>query len=317
MNISIISLLSLLLDDQETMKLLRTEITPFINESLYIDKREQPFLWSPFHSRPSFHAHPEMELVFVEQGFGKRIIGNRVEPFEAGDMVFIGSNVPHVWLSDPAFYEEGSTLRSKVIITYFNSKIFNQLLGSLKEFDQIRRMVQQATKGIRIYGRTRNVIAEQLKSLSATSGFEKVNGMLQIMHLISTSHDKRYILSHAPVQANADDTDKLVIAINFVKNNVDKPIYLQQVAALACMTESSFSRYFKQRMKKNFSTFLTELRIENAKELLLQGDLSVKEVVYRCGYDSLAHFYKLFKDQTGLSPTQYKANCRQTPIHRL
>ncbi|RQP19046.1 MAG: helix-turn-helix domain-containing protein [Parapedobacter sp.] len=299
------------------MKLLRTEITPFINEPLYIDKREQPFLWSPFHSQPSFHAHPEMELVFVEEGFGKRIIGNQVEPFEAGDMVFIGSNVPHIWLSDPAFYEEGSTLKSKVIITYFNPTIFNQLLGSLKEFDQIRRMVQQAAKGIRIYGRTRNIIAEQLRSLSATSGFEKVNGMLQIMHLISTSHDKGYILPHAQARTNADNADKLVTAINFIKNNLDKPIYLQQAAALACMTESSFSRYFKQRMKKNFSTFLTELRIEKAKELFLQSDLSVKEVAYRCGYDSLAHFHKLFKDFTGLSPAKYKSDYHLfNPLHR-
>src|SRR5690606_33020645 len=120
----------------------------------------------PFHPQPSFHAHPEMELVFVEEGFGKRIIGNRIEPFEAGDMVFIGSNVPHVWLSDPVFYEEGSTLTSKVIITYFAPAIFNQLLGSLKEFDQIRQMVQQAAKGIRIYGQTRNIIAGRLKALS-------------------------------------------------------------------------------------------------------------------------------------------------------
>jgi len=295
------------------MKLLRTEITPLTNEPLYIDTREQSFLWSPFHSQPSFHAHPEMELVFVEEGFGKRIIGNRVEPFEAGDMVFIGSHVPHIWLSDPAFYEQGSTLKSKVIITYINPAIFNQLLGSLKEFDQIRGMVQQAAKGIRIYGRTRNVIAERLKSLSATSGFEKVNGVLQIMHLISTSSDKGYILPHAPIRIGSSGEDKLIIAINFVKENLDRPIYLQEVAALTCMTEPSFSRYFKQRMKRNFSTFLTELRMERAKELFLQGDASVKEVAFHCGYDSLAHFHKLFKDHTGLSPAKYKSRYRFTP----
>jgi len=300
---------------KKAMKLLRTEITPFTNEPLYIDAREQPFLWSPFHPQPSFHAHPEMELVFVEEGFGKRIIGNRVESFEAGDMVFIGSNVPHVWLSDPAFYKEGSTLTSKVIITYLDPIIFNRLLGSLKEFDQIRRMIAQATKGIRIYGQTRNIIAERLKALSTVSGFEKVNGMLQIMHLISTSHDKGYILPYALTRKSSTDVDKLVIAIDFVKKNLDKPIYLRQVASLACMTEPSFSRYFKQRMKKNFSTFLTELRIEKAKELFLQSDFSVKEVAYRCGYDSLAHFHKLFKAYTGLNPAKYRISVNPATLH--
>jgi len=302
------------------MKLLHTEITPFVNDPLYIDQREQPFLRSPFHSEPSFHAHPEMELVFVEEGFGKRIIGNRVEPFEAGDMVFIGSDVPHVWLSDPAFYEKESTLRSKVIITYFNPAIFNQLLGTLKEFEQIREMVQQAAKGIRIYGRTRNIIAERLKALSKASGFEKVSGILQVMHLISTSRDKGFILPHPQANENiaggTDRADKLVKVITFLKNNLDKPLYLQQAASLACMTESGFSRYFKQRMNKKFSVFLTELRMEKAKELLLQHDVSIKEVAYRCGYDSLAHFYKLFKAHTGTSPAAYKSGCRPlTPLH--
>src|SRR5690606_18967266 len=129
----------------------------------------------------------------------------------------------------------------------------------------------------------------------------------------STSSDKGYILPHAPIRTGSSGEDKLIIAINFVKENLDRPIYLQEVAALTCMTEPSFSRYFKQRMKRNFSTFLTELRMERAKELFLQGDASVKEVAFHCGYDSLAHFHKLFKDHTGLSPAKYKSRYRFTP----
>ena len=289
------------------MRLLQTEITPLINDPLHIDTREQPFLWSPFHNKPSFHAHPEMELVFVEEGYGKRIIGNKIESFEAGDMVFIGSNVPHIWLSDPVFYDSATPMKSKVIVTYFNPTIFAQLFDSLKEFDSIRQMVHEASKGIRIYGETRNLIAKRLTSLASTSGFEKVDGLLQIMHLISVSREKKLILSQGLERTDDMDTDRLVMAINYVKANLDKPIYLHEVAELACMTESSFSRYFKQRMKKTFSAFLTELRLERAKEFLIQDGRSVKEIAHLCGYDSLAHFYKLFKSHTGVSPAQYKA----------
>lgn len=290
------------------MRLLQTEITPLINAPLHIDTREQPFLWSPFHTKPSFHSHPEMELVFVEKGYGKRVIGNKIESFEAGDMVFIGSNVPHVWLSDPAFYERTTPMKSKVIVTYFNPTIFAQLFDSLKEFDDIRQMVNEASQGIRIYGKTRNTIARRLKSLATASGFEKVDGLLQIMHLISVSREKRLILPNDLANTTDTDTDRLIAAINFVKTNLEKPIYLQEVAELACMTESSFSRYFKQRMKKTFSAFLTELRLEKAKALLIQDGRSVKEVAHLSGYDSLAHFYKVFKNYTGVSPAQYKAD---------
>ena len=73
------------------MKIEKTEITPRLNSYISVNKREECFFQSPFH------YHPELELVYVLESNGKRIVGNSVEPFEAGDMVFLGSNIPHVW----------------------------------------------------------------------------------------------------------------------------------------------------------------------------------------------------------------------------
>src|SRR5665647_2800913 len=100
------------------MRITKTEITPFINNPLYIEFRDDPYLYSLNYAQPSFHEHPELQLTFILEGYGKRIIGNKVTRFEPGDMVFIGSNIPHIWLSDPIFYEKGSVLRSKVITVY-------------------------------------------------------------------------------------------------------------------------------------------------------------------------------------------------------
>lgn len=288
------------------MKLLKTEITPITNEPLYVDARQQPFLWSPFHSQPSFHSHPEMELTFIEEGFGKRIIGDTIEPFEDGDMVLIGPNVPHMWLSDPTFYKPGSTLRSKAIVTYFDSSIFIPFFNALKEFDEIKMTIREAAKGIRIFGDTRNIIANRLAQLATATGFRKVNGLLEIIHLISSSVEKHFILDNQTHIGNNIQRDKFVEVIHYIKTNLDRPIYLHEVAEIACLTEPSFSRLFKQRMKKTFSAFHAELRIARAKELLLAGRLSVKEVAYHCGYNSLAYFHMLFKKQVGMCPLQFK-----------
>ncbi len=59
---------------QFVIKLLQKEITPLINEFLHIDVRNQSFLSSPFYTNTSFHAHSELELVFIFVGAGKRII---------------------------------------------------------------------------------------------------------------------------------------------------------------------------------------------------------------------------------------------------
>ncbi|WP_143307229.1 AraC family transcriptional regulator [Chitinophaga vietnamensis] len=290
------------------MKLLKTEITPLINDVMHVDVREQTFLSSPYHLQPSFHSHPELELVFIMEGHGKRIIGNKIEPFSAGDMVFIGSNVPHLWLSDPVFYEENSGLRSKAIVTYFNPKIFMQIFESIKEFDGIREMIRQSSKGIRILGETRNLIAQKLMALSNIKGFEKVEGLLQIMHLIAISAEKEFIVNEAPDHYDELYPDRLMEVIKFIKENLHEQITLRQVADIACMTEQSFCRFFKKRTKKGFSQFLSELRIAQACQLLIRSNKAISDIAYLCGYNSSSHFSRVFKDRTGVSPLQYRAS---------
>lgn len=294
------------------MKLLKTEITPLINEMTHIEMRQQPFLSSPFHSQPSFHSHPELELTFIVEGYGKRIIGNKVEPFESGDMVFIGSNVPHIWLSDPAFYEEDAQLQSRVIVTYFNPKTFLHIFDTLKEFEGIREMIRQSSKGIRIFGATKDIIADKLIALSEKKGFEKIEGLLHIMNMISVSTEKSFIVTNEPDHYDDLYPDRLIDVLKFIKDNLHEPISLKQVADIACMTEQSFCRFFKKRTKKSFSHFLSDLRISQACEMLIQTDKSIVDIAYLCGYNTSSHFCRVFKEYTGVSPLRYKTNANKS-----
>lgn len=288
------------------MRLVHTEITPLINEFLCIELRNQQFLQSPYFSQPVFHAHPEMELLFVLEGYGTRIIGDTVESFEAGDMVFIGSNVPHVWLSDAAFYKDHTKLQSRLIISYFNPQKFKDVFEGVKEFSQIRDMLRQSTRGIRILGNTRAQIADKLFELVNKSGFEKIDGMLQILHMISISNEKSYIINTELEETDRQHTDRLIEVIRYIKDHLHTQISLKQVAEIACMTEQSFCRFFRNRTKKSFSQYLLDQRISYACTLLIQTDKSISEISDMCGYKSSSHFCKVFKDQISQSPYQYK-----------
>lgn len=292
---------------QNKMRLLRTQITPLINDSLFVELRSQSFLASPFHGQPCFHSHPELELVFILEGYGKRIIGDKVEPFESGDMVFIGSNVPHVWLSDPDFYKEDSHLESKVIVTYFNPQIFQQMFDSVKEFEEIKEMIAQASKGIKIFGESKQIIADKLLALTSAKGFEKVEALLRIMHIISVSSEKSFIANDDINELESQNSDKLIEVVNFIKNNLHEQISLKQVADIACMTEQSFCRYFKKRTKMSFSQYLLEARMANARKILIEHDGPISDIAYLCGYNSSSHFCKVFRDHTGQSPYQYRS----------
>lgn len=289
------------------MQLFQTQITPFINESIHVDIRTQNFLSSPFHSQPTYHAHPELELVFIQEGFGKRIINNKIDSFGPGDMVFIGSNVSHVWLSDPIFYEKDSLLKSKVIVTYFNHKLFDSI-SSFKEFSNIYQLIDQASKGINIFGQTRKIVANELIELSKKEGIEKMQGVFKVLDIISKSNEKSVIVEKSEPWIGSSNKDKLIEVINFINENYQESISLKQMADVACITEQSFCRFFKRRTQKSFSQYIREIRISKAKDLLIQTNNSVIDIAHQCGYNSDSHFCRVFKDQVGKTPLKFKSS---------
>ena len=98
-------------------------------------------------------------------------------------------------------------------------------------------------------------------------------------------------------------------AIHLMKEDDDSPVSIQQVADELGMSEAGFSQYFKKVTGMSPKTFLTELRMEKAQELV--GRLSVTDAAMALGYDNVSHFIALFKARYGITPGQYKRNIEQ------
>ncbi len=283
------------------MKLLQTEISPGINSYLSLIERDDAFFKAPFH------FHPEMELVYVTESFGKRIIGDIIEPFCEGDLVFIGSNLPHVWMNDEVFFRENSNLKAKAIILYFNKNIFNKGFYDMKEAITINEFFKNAEKGARINGNTKEVITKKLKILLQKNGFEKVIGLFEIMHILSQSKDISFITSDGyNAQLKHSETDRLSAVYKYVQQNIKENISLATIANISNLTPQSFCRLFKKRTGKSFVEYLNEARISAACKYLLDTDWSISEIAYNCGYKTVSNFNKLFKNITGTSPKFYR-----------
>jgi AraC-like DNA-binding protein len=285
------------------MKIEKTEITPRLNSYISVNKREERFFQSPFH------YHPELELVYVLESNGKRIIGNSVEPFEAGDMIFLGSNIPHVWLNDEMYYRGIGKLKAKAIVIYFNKDIFGHLFYELNETKKIGTLFSNATRGISINGKTNILIAQKLKLLLKRTDFDIIVGLFEILSILSDSKDLKFINteSYTPAEDNSKN-DRLSIVFSHVKEHYMEDITLQSISKIAHLTPPSFCRLFKARTKKHFVEYLSEVRISNACRYLMESDRSISEVAYICGYKTVSNFNKLFKKITGLTPQAYKKN---------
>jgi len=221
-------------------------------------------------------------------------------------MVFIGSNVPHMWLSDPVYFEHNTKLVSKAITVFINPSIFNSLFELTSEMDDIRDLIQQASMGIHVFGKTRRIIADKLLKLANQNGFDKVMGLLQILNLLSVSTEKQLIIENVYEEESSPNADRLVKVIKYIKENFQSPLNLKEVAEIACMTKPSFCRFFKARTNKKFFQYLEEVRIDNACKLLIESDAPITDISYRCGYNSNSHFCKVFKDHMGKTPKQFR-----------
>ena len=284
------------------MKILQTEISPGINSYVSIIERDGAFFKAPFH------YHPELELVYILESFGKRIIGDKIESFNEGDMVFIGSNLPHVWLNDEIFYKRNSTLKSKAIVLYFNKNIFNQGFYEMKEAIKLNEFLKKAEKGICINGKTKTIIEKKLKTLLQKEGFEKIIDLFEVIHILSQSKDISFIASDGyTAQLKHTKTDRLADVYKYVQQNFKDSISLSAIAFISNLTPQSFCRLFKKRTGKNFVEYLNEMRIAEACKYLLDTDWTISEIAYNSGFKSVSNFNKLFKAITGTSPKLYKA----------
>ena len=284
------------------MKIEKTEVTS-LNSYISVIKRDEPFFQGPFH------YHPEVEMVYIIESHGKRIIGNVVEHFEAGDMVFLGSNIPHVWLNDEVYYRGIKKLKAKAIVVYFNKNILGQPFYELKEANKVIALFNQAIRGLNITGKTNTLIAQKLEALLKKRGFEIIIGLFEILSIISLSKDVTFINNEAYTPAvDKSKTDSFSEVFKFIKEHYSDDIRLSDVSKVANLTPESFCRLFKTKTKKRFVEFLNEVRVSNACKLLIQTDMSTSEVAYDCGYKTVSHFNKVFKKITGNTPKEYKKN---------
>ena len=238
------------------MKIEKTEITPSLNSYISVIKREEHYFQSPFH------YHPELELVYVIESYGKRIIGNSVESFEAGDMVFLGSNLPHVWLNDELYYGGISNLKAKSLVVYFNKDIFGPLFYELEQTSKIGALFTNAARGLSIKGKTNKLVAQKLEALTKKKEFDIIVGLFEILSILSSSKEYDFINTEAYSFTNEDSkTDRLSVVYKYVKEHYMEDISLADIAKVINLSPPSFCRLFKSKTKKHFIEYLAEFRI--------------------------------------------------------
>jgi AraC-like DNA-binding protein len=256
---------------------------------------------APQQSPPFWHYHPEIELVYVKGGSGKRHIGQHLSYYQSGDLVLIGSMLPHSGFTDRLTGNESET------VIQFNSDCFGSEFFGLEEMKDIEQLLQRAKSGIAFDGKVRKDIGARMEGLARHNKFNKLLELLKILQELSVTED--YTLLNADgfvFEVENSDNDRINILFDYVQKHFRKPLSLEEIASVANMTVPSFCRYFKRISGKTFTRFVNEIRIVNACKLLTEERDTISNVSYESGFNNFSHFNKQFKDITGKSPSEYR-----------
>jgi AraC-like DNA-binding protein len=257
-----------------------------------------------------WHYHPEVEIIYIEKSNGLRFVGDHSEPFEEGDIAIVGPNLPHVWKNNPGEHLQPNAF-SRALVVHFQEYLFNGNLSFLPEMARVNQLLADSQYGIKFFGASQLRLASMLKKLMPQTGIQKLISLLEILDYMSTTAEKQVLASsgYSKIRTSAD-FDRFDKAHRYMIENFQRSITLNEVADLVGMTPSSFCRYFKKRTTKSFITFLNEIRIGHACELLLENKLNIAGVCYECGFNNVSNFNQIFKNIKGMPPSLYLKKLR-------
>lgn len=260
----------------------------------------------PFFSCP-WHYHPEYQLVLVTKSSGERIVGDHIGYFKEGDLVFIGTQLPHVYDNDPIYSENISGLYAEAIVIQFHPDFLGNELFKAPEFQTFLRFLENSNQGMEITGATSLRIAGIMKAMPGMDGLQRLVSLFSIFSLLSESSDYK-LLASAGFMRNFDisASTRVKKVTEYVMRNFRSDITLEMIAGVASMTPTNFCAFFKKYYRQTFVGYLHDIRVGYACKLLGELDKNISEIAYASGFKNMSNFNRQFKKIKGVSPAEYR-----------
>ena len=284
------------------------EITPITEKDcLYIVERHKSEFLYPLHS------HMDYELNFIENGAGvKRVVGDSVETIGEYELTLVaGEELEHAW-------EQGACTAGDVreITIQFARDLFDGPGMDKNIFSGIHQMLRRARLGLTFSLKTIMRVYPQLDTLAhETEPFEQYVSFLKMMHELAGAEDSRVLASSSFARADDNTQSRRIKKVEqYISEHYAEAIRLEDLAALAGMAPSAFSRFFHQRTGRTVVDYITDIRLGNAARLLVDTTQNVSEVCYSCGFNNLSNFNRVFKAKRGYTPRDFRTLFKKTKV---
>ncbi|MCF0196616.1 MAG: helix-turn-helix transcriptional regulator [Bacteroidaceae bacterium] len=285
-----------------------TEITPLSSEDCFylVDRNKTEFDFP-------LHRHEDVELNFVTNCAGaRRIVGDSIEELGDYDLALIGPGLEHCW---EQHYCDKTEKRE--ITIQFRPDLLGPDFMAKKPMRSINELMKKARQGVafgmttimKVYSHLDNLVKNQTPDFMSLLQFE------EILYLLSTSTDCHQLAASSFSKVHLSTDSRRVNRVEEeINRNYSKELPLEHLSAIAGMTPTAFSRFFKQRAGRTVSEYIVDIRIGHACRQLVDTTMTIAEICYDCGFSNISSFNRIFRKKKGCTPTTFRENYLKTRI---
>jgi AraC-like DNA-binding protein len=246
-----------------------------------------------------WHHHPEYELTFKMNIGGKRIVGDSYEQFKPGDLVLIGPNLPHTWVTDRKVKHKSCDF----VVTQFSNSLFNSMIG-LPEFERIKRLLQNSRYGLQF--KNSKQLKEKITGLPQKQGVEKLTDLIWLLEQLAKQKGRKLASAEYDITQAKTKEERINKVCNYLEQHFSKPVSIADAADIINISKSAFCKFFKRTTGKTFSDYLNEIRIGYACYQLLETDKPVSSIARSAGFDSVSYFNRVFYKKKKSTPRAFR-----------
>jgi AraC-like DNA-binding protein len=247
-----------------------------------------------------WHYHPEYELTLIVKGKGMRLVGDSYLPFQAGDLVLLGSGIPHTWESDANSHET-----VVAVVIQFSEDFIVNFMNS-EAFYKIKKLLQTSVRGLFFQNPLTMNIEHQMMIIASEKGVKQITALLNVLNdLAYQNHESLASTFYSPKNSKENET-RINIVFNYIKQNAASTILLEQAAASVHLTTGAFCKFFKRMTGKTFSDYVNEIRIGNACNLIAHTDKTITQIAIESGFENQTYFNRVFLKKKNCTPKQFR-----------
>ncbi|WP_322518552.1 AraC family transcriptional regulator [Chitinophaga sancti] len=290
------------------MKVLQFTIPVPLDKSIIVQKDVLPFFY------PHLHRHQEIQMSWIQQGEGTLVADNNMHAFRPNDIFWLGANQPHIFKSEASYFQPKSRKKIVALVIFFNPNGELASLFNLPETKLLKNFIMQSQSGFKVPEVYKAEVSSKMMQITNSSGTDQLLQFVDLLKQLSGYADMPPLATAQKSQMVSEHEGIRIGNIyNYIMQNYDKAITLEDAAKQAHMTPQAFCRFFKKHTLHTFVSFLNEVRINEACKKLTDGAFdNIATVAYTCGFNSITNFNRVFKTVTTQSPSEYMTSYFQS-----